>query len=292
MREHPIHIIKSTPFIRLGKILISGQPAGNRYYSSGSSETTRKALDLDITFRNWLIGFTEGEGYFLIDNSGYPEFKLNHSSSDAQILFLIKKKLGFGSVGKLNDNTHFFSVRDKEGLLKIIKIFNGNLQLNKRKLQFQDFLGAYNKTFATEIILLPNDLDLISLNNTWLLGFSEAEGCFTASVIESQERKNPNVQVRFVISQKNEKLVLDKIALLLKGKVNFVKSYSGENMVVNLSYLQNTITYFKNNKLLTKKLISFNRWLDIYEIVKCKQHLNNPEVILKLKLLSKKINND
>jgi hypothetical protein len=167
--------------------------------------------------------------------------------------------LGFGSVGKLNDNTHFFSVRDKEGLLKLIKIFNGNLQLNKRKLQFQDFLGAYNKTFATEIILLPNDLDLISFNTTWLLGFSEAEGCFTASVIESQERKNPNVQVRFVISQKNEKLVLDKIALLLKGKVNFVKSYSGENMVVNLSYLHNTITYFKNNKLLTKKLISFNR---------------------------------
>jgi hypothetical protein len=59
-----------------------------------------------------------------------------------------------------------------------------------------------------------------------------------------------------------------------------------------LSYLHNTITYFKNNKLLTKKLISFNRWLDIYEIVKCKQHLNNPEVIFKLKLLSKKINND
>jgi|JI102314DRNA_FD_contig_101_453893_length_1989_multi_3_in_0_out_0_3 hypothetical protein len=63
MREHPVQIIKSTPLNRLGKILISGQSAGNRNrnrsYSSlsldfdldsGSSETTRKALDLDITF--------------------------------------------------------------------------------------------------------------------------------------------------------------------------------------------------------------------------------------------------
>ena len=57
MREHPVQIIKSTPLNRLGKILISGQSAGNgnRSYSSlsldldyGSSETTRKALD--ITF--------------------------------------------------------------------------------------------------------------------------------------------------------------------------------------------------------------------------------------------------
>jgi len=53
MREHPVQIIKSTPLNRLGKILISGQSAGNgnRSYSSlcldfdyGSSETTRKAL--------------------------------------------------------------------------------------------------------------------------------------------------------------------------------------------------------------------------------------------------------
>jgi hypothetical protein len=65
MREHPVQIIKSTPLNRLGKILISGQSAGNvnRSYSSltslsldlddldyGSSETKRKALDLDITF--------------------------------------------------------------------------------------------------------------------------------------------------------------------------------------------------------------------------------------------------
>jgi len=91
------------------------------------------------------------------------------------------------------------------------------------------------------------------------LGFTDAEGCFTASVIESKDRKNPYVQVRFIISQKEDKELLENIAILLKGKVHYLKSYNGYNMVVNLTNLQNTLTYFKNNKLFTKKLISFNR---------------------------------
>ena len=293
MREHPVQIIKSTPLNRLGKILISGQSAGNgnRSYSSlsldldyGSSETTRKALD--ITFIHWLIGFSEGEGSFIINNL---EFKITQSSVDAQILFFIKKKLGFGSVTKQDktSNTHHFRVRDKEGLLQIINIFNGNFQLKHKQNQFKNFLVAYNKTYSTEIPLL-NNFNLISLNYTWLLGFTDAEGCFTASVIESEERK---VQVRFIISLKDDKELLENIAILLKGKVHYLKSNNCYNMVVNLTKLPNTLTYFKNNKLLTKKLISFNRWLSVYDIVNSKQHLNNPEIIEKLKLITKRINN-
>lgn len=305
MREHPVQIIKSTPLNRLGKILISGQSAGNvnrsyrsyRSYSSlsldfdyGSSETKRKALD--ITFIHWLIGFSEGDGSFIINNSGYLEFKITQSSVDAQILFFIKKTLGFGSVTKQDktSNTHHFRVRDKEGLLQIINIFNGNFQLKHKQNQFKNFLEAYNKTYSTEIPLL-NNFNLISLNYTWLLGFTDAEGCFTASVIESEKRKNPYVQVRFIISQKDDKELLENIAILLKGKVNYLKSYNGYNMVVNITKLQNTLTYFKNNKLLTKKLISFNRWLSVYDIINSKQHLNNPEIIEKLKLITKRINN-
>jgi hypothetical protein len=146
---------------------------------------------------------------------------------------------------------------------------------------------AYNKTYSTEIPLL-NNFNLISLNYTWLLGFTDAEGCFTASVIESEERK---VQVRFIISLKDDKELLENIAILLKGKVHYFKSNNCYNMVVNLTKLPNTLTYFKNNKLLTKKLISFNRWLSVYDIVNYKQHLNNPEIIEKLKLITKRINN-
>jgi hypothetical protein len=66
----------------------------------GSSETTRKAITLDDKnfFEWWLIGFAEGDGGFSIDKRGYLVFKVTQSSADAQVLFYIKKELGFGSV--------------------------------------------------------------------------------------------------------------------------------------------------------------------------------------------------
>jgi hypothetical protein len=48
---------------------------------------------------------------------------------DAQVLFFIKKNLGFGVVRlqDKNNKTHCFRVRDKEGLFKLISILNGNI---------------------------------------------------------------------------------------------------------------------------------------------------------------------
>lgn len=48
----------------------------------GSSETTRGTLNcndlhnlnFDLNFRDWLIGFTEGDGFFIVAKSGYLEF--------------------------------------------------------------------------------------------------------------------------------------------------------------------------------------------------------------------------
>ncbi|RYE16107.1 MAG: hypothetical protein EOP34_00170 [Rickettsiales bacterium] len=85
------------------------------------------------------MGFAEGDGSFNISNRGYLEFKLTQSSSDAQILFYIKKELGFGVVRKQSavSNTHCFRVRDKENIKKIIDIFNGNLYISHRRQQFK-----------------------------------------------------------------------------------------------------------------------------------------------------------
>jgi len=74
------------------------------------------------------------------------------------------------------------------------------------------------------------------------------------------KRENPQITVRFIISQKEEESLLKKIANLLNGRVSYLKSYNGYNMTVNLSYLdEKTLDYFKNNKLKTKKLISYKK---------------------------------
>jgi len=77
---------------------------------------------------------------------------------DAQVLFFIKKSLGFGVVRlqDKNNKTHCFRVRDKEGLFKIISIFNGNIFLETRNTQFKLFISAYNKIYKQNIVYIDN----------------------------------------------------------------------------------------------------------------------------------------
>jgi len=52
---------------------------------------------------------------------------------------MIKKELGFGVVRiqDYSNNIHCYKVRDKNNILKLIYIFNGNIFLYTRKEQFK-----------------------------------------------------------------------------------------------------------------------------------------------------------
>jgi len=143
MWEHPVLSLGPLNYNLFGKIQDEGQSAGNFINSDlSSSETTRGAFInkfRENLFKLWFIGFVEGDGSFIINKDGYLEFRITQSSNDAQVLFMIKKVLGFGTV-RVQDsknNTHCFRVRDKNGLLKLISIFNGNIFLSSRKEQFK-----------------------------------------------------------------------------------------------------------------------------------------------------------
>jgi hypothetical protein len=286
MREHP-EAIRSTQVTHLlGKIRIEGQSAGNQilHYSNkvGSSETTRgtlsdnnfNSLNSDLMFKYWFIGFTEGDGSFIVNKTGYLEFKVTQSSVDAQILFYIKKQLKFGSVSKQSkvSNTHHFQVRNQKDILKLIHIFNGNLLTEKKKIQFRFWLIAFNKKYNKNIRYTQNNSDVI-LSNAWLSGFSDAEGCFTASVIKRSE-KYTQVQVRYILSQRKEKKLISELAKIFDGKISYLKSYEGYNMTVNLLKLKKVINYFKKYPLKTKKYIDYLNWLKVYSLVINKQHFN------------------
>jgi len=69
-------------------------------------------------FLEWFIGFSEGEGSFIVAKRGDLSFVIVQSTNDVQILNYIKDKLGFGRVvlqsSKLN--THRFIVQDIKNL--------------------------------------------------------------------------------------------------------------------------------------------------------------------------------
>lgn len=320
MREHPETIWSTQELFLLGKIQMVGQSAGNQMLSNdnvlGSSETTREtlsnndidnSLNLNSNFKYWFIGFTEGDGSFIVNKNGYLEFKVTQSSIDAQILFYIKKELGFGSVRvqDKNNKTHHFRVRDQKGILKLIHIFNGNLLTERKNNQFKLWLEAFNKAYKMDIQLIQNDNNP-TLDNAWLSGFSDSEGCFTVSVIKRSESYN-QVQVRYILSQKNELELMTKIAALFDGKVTYpcraqpdnnspgpqapgnLKSYDGYNMTVNLSKLRKVISYFNIYSLKTKKYIDYFNWLKVYKLVVNKDHFNE-DGLNRVKDLMNKIN--
>lgn len=314
MREHPKIIWSTQELFLLGKIQMVGQSAGNQTLSNdngvGSSETTREtlrnndidSLNLNSTFKYWFIGFTEGDGSFIVNKNGYfprgdtrgasppsLEFKVTQSSIDAQILFYIKKELGFGSVRvqDKNNKTHHFRVRDQKGILKLIHIFNGNLLTERKNNEFKLWLEAFNKAYKMDIQLIQNDNNP-TLDNAWLSGFSDSEGCFTVSVIKRSESYH-QVQVRYILSQKNELELMTKIAALFDGRVTYLKSYDGYNMTVNLSKLCKVISYFNIYSLKTKKYIDYFNWLKVYKLVVNKDHFNE-DGLNRVKDLMNKIN--
>jgi hypothetical protein len=291
MREHPALILGPLKrYFLLGKIQEQGQSAGNLTLCQGSSETTREAFILeDQVFKDWFIGFTEGDGSFIINKDGYLEFKVTQSSLDAQVLFFIKKNLGFGvvRVQDKNNKTHCFRVRDQQGLLKIISIFNGNIFMETRKSQFKLFITAYNRIYKQSIVCFDNNYKP-DLSSSWLCGFTDAEGCFSCSIIDKPQNGGL-VRLRYILSQKGNLKQMQYLGDLLNGKTHHIKSYDGYNMTVNTTKLSLVIKYFDTHPLKTKKSIVYFNWNKMYELVMDRNHLTETGMIT-IKRYNKNLN--
>ena len=90
-------------------------PSGHTPKGQGSSETTREITILKKDFYNWWIGFLEGDGSFFIRSNNTLGFEISQKTTDSQVLYYIKKNLGFGQV-----NHNFKKCREVESGKKIV----------------------------------------------------------------------------------------------------------------------------------------------------------------------------
>jgi hypothetical protein len=95
-------------------------------------------------FLIWFIGFTEGDGFFIVNNRGDLSFLINKSTSDIQVLDFIVETLGFGKVIRQSATKSRLIVQNKKEIELIVSLFNGNLILPSNKISFELFLLAYN----------------------------------------------------------------------------------------------------------------------------------------------------
>ena len=252
----------------------------------------------DISFLQWLIGFAEGEGSFTIAKRGDASFVITQSTLDVNILNFIKSKLGFGSVivQSTKSNTHRYVVQDIKGLTLISLLFNGNMVFPTRIARFHTFLSALNEKLLTKnlpIIYPIYKTVLPTLNDWWLSGITDGEGCFTCSILVARK----TYRLRYILTQKGDlnKPVFDHIAKLFvnRGCLATVVPHSINNVwEIRVNGVKNCkllCDYFDVFRLKTNKYKSYLNWKAITVRLENGDHLDNYK-IKDLHTMSKKIN--
>jgi hypothetical protein len=156
----------------------------------------------DRSFLEWLIGFYEGDGSLTTNHRGETAFIITQGTPDIQVLEFIQSQLGFGRINKQGPDTSRFIVQDVVNLRLILLLLNGNVILPSKARQFETCLGHFNaKNSYYFIVKEVNSVDKLSLRNAWLLGFTDAEGCFSCSFLKNSKSA---YRLRYIVTQKGE----------------------------------------------------------------------------------------
>jgi hypothetical protein len=240
------------------------------------------------SFLEWLVGFAEGDGCFTVNSRGTGIFVITQSTRDIQILQYIKQNLGFGRVIKQGTNTSRFVVEELSSVALIVSLFNGNLVFPTNKASFSLFLDAFNKRSKAKVVGFLPSLVTPTLNDYWLCGITDAEGCFSCSMLGNSKA----YRFRFLLAQlwESNLFVLKHITTLIGG---VVRPHSAEGVnELTLNGVRNMVRvfdYFDTHQLLTNKAKSYLIWREVHTSIVNGEHLS-PESRAVLKAKAATIN--
>jgi hypothetical protein len=250
------------------------------------------------SFLNWLTGFTDAEGNFLISlDRGYIRFrfKILMHIDNVEALNTIKSILNVGSVTINKDRNYCsFVVQDFSDIRDVIcPIFEKFHLLTSKRLDFQDFHKSVlirnknnlSNTDKERIILLKNGMNSkrdiftsysinsqINVNPDWFIGFLEGEGTFgikTGSSIYFQlaqkitSVESLNAIITFLTSLKSNALFGKNSKIL---PLNVVSTINNKTNVVSLVISSVDALYYyilpllDTCKMYTFKFMDFKLW--------------------------------
>jgi hypothetical protein len=231
----------------------------------------------NTTFLEWFIGFFEADGCFLkrSDQKQKNRFFIEITQKDVQLMYKIRTQLGFGKVTRIvkpNNQIYWrYSVYDLKNLTRLIWLFNGNLITVKKQKQFQIWVAEFNKTHNLDILFSRKKPE-ICLKNAWLSGFFEGDiGFWVQSKdivrINKDNSQSYKIEMKFYITQKDEKELLNKIKHLFQIPSN-IYQITNESVTETYSRLETSllkshlllIQYLTKYPFLGKRQIIFNRW--------------------------------
>ena len=263
-------------------------------------------------FLTCLIGFTEGDGSFVISKTrNNLAFVISQSTEDIEILNYILKELGFGKINKQGQRVSRYIVQDISNLYLIILLFNGNIILPSRKKNFKDFLENFNNKILTGKIktstIDKNPINYqvseiyTSLTNIWLSGFIEAVGHFSART--TLTGKYPKIECKFeIVQSQKDHLVeaqysfLSELSEFLKTPLKtFKQNTSHPQYRLRTSNLESNlllINYLNKYPLFGSKFLDFKSWSEILDLFRSGFKYSNVDNINKVIKLKSEMNNN
>lgn len=240
----------------------------------------------------YLVGLIEGDGWISISKKGKNlsyEIGLEMNIKDIQLLYKIKHSLGVGKIlirvrkGINNNKIHLarYNVRNKQHLREIfIPILDKYPMLTNKQYDYLRFREALINNIllfdglTTQKYTRPkepiNSVDNIlskSYFSAWLIGFIEAEACFSIyqSKINDQRSLHSKKQNSYVgsfdISQTNSFEIIQSIKqyLNISGNIYQDKTNCYKLKTTSIRNIDNVIQFLKNNpiRLLGNKRLQF-----------------------------------
>ena len=231
---------------------------------------------LDSSFVEWLVGVTDGDGFFSMDlhkNGSWSfTFGIGQSVYNARLLFYIKRQLGYGSITKSGAGELKFRIRDSKVLKEVIIPLFDSYKLHTSK--------CYNYELWKEAILNPNlrarNKELINkpiLNDyksphssiptkNWIVGFVEAEGSF---YLVNKDTQTGRIVHGFGIIQKGDLHILEQLRSLwgIVAKVKLSQNQAYLLETTNRRVIENLTLYFLNT-FKGMKAVEFRIWQRSY----------------------------
>ncbi len=178
-------------------------------------------------------------------------------------------------------NAYRYRVTNKSDILKLAILFNGRLATKNKIDQLKTWINVLNAD-NVKLTFNPNPF-MPTLNDSWLSGFTTAEGSFMVGVVNKKSKKevidsegNLGVKevisqlfrVRFVIEQKEQSILLHIKNLFGVGNVQKTDDLGVFRYNIG-SFKSNSVTvdYFIAYPLKGKKQSAFLKWKSIREML-------------------------
>lgn len=242
-------------------------------------------------FLTWFIGFSEGDGSFVVNKRNQLSFILIQGAANLTLLENILKELPLGHIIKQSLRVYRLIVQKKDEVELIIYLFNGNIVLPSRKIQFKIFMSTFLLKNKDKSIEYLNNRNFPIFGNTWLLGFVEAEGCFTISLLSNSNA----FRTRFIVSQKGDINLPILSQLILIFETGFIEGHHVKDnysyVVSGLKNIFNIYKYFDKylNNFQGIKKESYLKFKQVNQMLSNQDHLNI-ELRKSLKILAEDIN--